>query len=396
MPVTQPTIIDHLDREWDELVRRGIADEALARWRRRRPTLDFVTVGDLVAALADRDRDPEYHNHILCALLELAPSDQLAARFVLHRFVPYLKRFVADHEPFDAEEWVALLVASAYEAICSHPAEAGPSHATANLTRETRRRALAALADRRRGDRELTEAPGVLAAEPSATHHDPFTSVDLRDFLTWAVRRRRASSGGRAGVGGLRWTSTLRHPTDPPSSSGARATPSSSSGFTAEASLDTPPRSSSPSTRPAASWTHSMRLTRSIRAVSVARLAGSCRPSVTIGISPRSWLSGVRARRGSPVGNASSSNATTPTSLHIGGRLAHEPGTRPSPAPSTTPSSRPQSSASRLRCRVSADGQSRWRVHSWSRGPSTFGARNRRHRSTRPCGLTSKPNLIPS
>ena len=35
-----------------------------------------------------------------------------------------------------------------------------------------------------------TEDPGVLDAETSATHHDPFTSVDLRDFLTWAVRRR--------------------------------------------------------------------------------------------------------------------------------------------------------------------------------------------------------------
>lgn len=189
MPATQPTIIDHLDREWDELVRRGIADEAFARWRRRKPALDFVTVGDLVAALADRDRDREYHNDILSALLELAPGDQVAARLVLHRFVPYLKRLVADHDPFDAEEWVALLVASAYEAICSYPA-AGPSHATANLTREIRRRAFAALADRRRGDRELTEDPGVLEAETSATHHDPFTSVDLRDFLTWAVRRR--------------------------------------------------------------------------------------------------------------------------------------------------------------------------------------------------------------
>lgn len=190
MPVTQPTIIDHLDREWDELVRRGIADEALARWRRCKPALDFETVGELVAALADRDRDPESHNDILAALLELAPGDQLAARLVLHRFAPYLKRFVADHDPFDAEEWVAVLVASAYEAICSYPAEAGPSHATANLTREIRRRAFAALADRRRGDGELTEDPVVLEAETSATHHDPFTSVDLRDFLTWAVRRR--------------------------------------------------------------------------------------------------------------------------------------------------------------------------------------------------------------
>ena len=190
MPVTQPTIIDHLDREWDELVRRGIADEALARWRRRKPALDFATVGDLVAALADRDRDPESHNDILAALLELAPGDQLAARLVLHRFAPYLKRFVADHDPFDAEEWVALLVASAYEAICSYRAEDGPSHATANLTREIRRSALAALAGRRRADRELTEDPGVLAAEPSASHHDPFMSVDLRDFLAWAVRRR--------------------------------------------------------------------------------------------------------------------------------------------------------------------------------------------------------------
>ena len=190
MPATPPTIIDRLDREWDEFVHRGIADHALARWRRRNPALDFATVGDLVGALADRGLDPHSRNEVLGALLELAPCDQVAARLVLHRFLPYVKTLVADHDPFDAEEWVGLLVAIAYESICSYRVEDGPRHATANLAREIRRRVLAALADRRRGDRELTEDPLVLQAEPGADHHDPFMSVDLCDFLEWAVRRR--------------------------------------------------------------------------------------------------------------------------------------------------------------------------------------------------------------
>lgn len=190
MSVTQPTIIDRLDREWEELVQRGVADQALARWRRRNPALDFATVDDLVGALADRGLDPTVRNRVLCALLDLAADDQLAARLVLHRFLPYLKTLVADHEPFDPEEWVGLVVAVAYEVICSYPVEDGPGHATANLSREIRRRVLAALADRRRGDRELTGDLGDLEAAPSADDQDPFATVDLHDFLAWAVRRR--------------------------------------------------------------------------------------------------------------------------------------------------------------------------------------------------------------
>lgn len=190
MPVTQPTIIDRLDREWDELVRRGIADHALARWRRHSPALDFATVDDLVGALADRGLDPVARNHVLSALRDLAPCDQLAARLVLHRFLPYLKTLVADRDPFDAEEWVGLLVAIAYEVICSYRVEDGPAYTTAKLSREIRRRALAALSDRRRADRELAADARDLDAARDVDDDDPFGTVDLHEFLWWAVRRR--------------------------------------------------------------------------------------------------------------------------------------------------------------------------------------------------------------
>jgi hypothetical protein len=190
VPATQPTIIDRLESEWDELVRRGSADQALERWRRHSPALDFASAGDLVNALADRTLDPVTCNEILAALVELAPSDQLAARLLLHRFLPYLRALVTDHAPFDAEEWVGLLVATAYEVICSYAAEDWPSYFPANLAREIRRRALGTLADRRRCERELSARIEVIAAEAAAEGHDPFTAVDLEDFLAWAVRRR--------------------------------------------------------------------------------------------------------------------------------------------------------------------------------------------------------------
>lgn len=256
MPVTQPTIIDLLDREWDELVRRGIADEALARWRRLKPAVDFATVGDLVAALADRDRDPESHNDILGALLELAPGDQPAARLVLHRFAPYLKRFVADHDPFDAEEWVALLVASAYEAICSYRAEDGPSRDGEPDSRdpsERPRRAGRSAPCRSRADRGPRRPRGGTERQPPRpvhvggpprlprlggapsprrpTHRGPGRTdarrgsqrgrprcgrSRVRSHAAAASLASRAPSRGRAHVGGLRWTPAPRHPTDPP------------------------------------------------------------------------------------------------------------------------------------------------------------------------------------
>lgn len=190
MPVTQPTIIDRLDHEWDELVCRGVVDDALATWRSHSPALAFDTVDDLADALADRRLDTGSRNQVLHALLELAPCDQVAARLVLHRFLPYVKTLVPDHAPFDSEEWVGLLVATAYEAICSYPVVDGPAYATANLTREIRRRALAALTERRRADRELAADAGDLDSERDVDDDDPFGTVDLHEFLRWAVRHR--------------------------------------------------------------------------------------------------------------------------------------------------------------------------------------------------------------
>ena len=190
MPVSQPTIIDRLEREWDELVRRGIADQALSRWRRRSAALEFETAGALVDALADQTLEPVERNEILAALVELAPSDQLAARLVLHRFLPCLKTLVQDHDPVDAEEWVAILVAIAYEVICSYPVGDRPSHVPSNLAREIRRRALRTLADRRRCARELSDGIDAVQAVATTAGHDPYTAVDLKDFLAWAMRRR--------------------------------------------------------------------------------------------------------------------------------------------------------------------------------------------------------------
>ena len=189
MPVTQPTIIDRLDREWDDLVRRGIADDALATWRRHSPALDVDTIDDLADALADRRPDAASRNRVLHALMELAPRDQVAARLVLRRFLPCVTTLVPDHDPFDADEWVGLLVATAYEVICDYPVGDGPDDVTAKLSREIRHRALGALSDRRRGDRELLTDAGDLDAARDVDDDEPFGTADLHESLCWAERR---------------------------------------------------------------------------------------------------------------------------------------------------------------------------------------------------------------
>lgn len=189
MPVAQPTITDRLDREWDELVRRGIADDALATWRRHSPALDFDTIDDLADALADRRLDAASRNRVPHALLKLVQQDQIAVRLVLHRFLPYVKTLVPDHDPFDAEEWVGLLVATAYETICDYPVGDGPDDVTAELSREIRHRVLGALSDRRRGDRELLTGARDLDATRDVDDDDPFGTADLHESPCWTERR---------------------------------------------------------------------------------------------------------------------------------------------------------------------------------------------------------------
>lgn len=122
-----------LEAEWLWL-RRGPLRGPFAVWRRSAPELaPFADVEALLAFLhAER---PERTDAPLAALLALAASDGGAARVCLQAILPALKaqaRRLRRSAELHDELW-ALLLAHAWEAICSYP-RSRRSRVAANLT----------------------------------------------------------------------------------------------------------------------------------------------------------------------------------------------------------------------------------------------------------------------
>ena len=187
----QATLIDRLDEEWNGPQVRRRFDAALERWSRSEPVLRFASTAELEEHLADRTVPHFVHDRALAALLRTADRDPLAARLVLQRFLPSLKRTTGPHPPLEDSDWVGLLVATAYEEIRSYPLDRWPHDIAVRLARSIRRSGYKSL-DRIRRDRaELCDdplTPADLNEDPQ--HHGPggFHQVEIADLMRWAVR----------------------------------------------------------------------------------------------------------------------------------------------------------------------------------------------------------------
>jgi hypothetical protein len=171
------------------LRRRGVLDEALGRWTRREPSLDFASVDEIVEVLADRSAPGEAHDRVLRPLLRLAPDHPLAARLVLFRFLPCLKRMTDWGEPFDDEEWLTLLISCAYEVITTYPLVRRPDRIAGNISWEVRKRAFAALRARRLDTAELTRTGRLPVCDPDLESEELLARVEDADELSRAVDR---------------------------------------------------------------------------------------------------------------------------------------------------------------------------------------------------------------
>lgn len=184
-------LIDRLDEEWERPQVRRRMDAAIQRWSRSEPDLSFTSCRELEQHLSDRAVPYFVHDRVLAALIRMADRDPLAARLVLQRFLPSLKRTTGAHPPLEDYEWVGLLVAIAYEEIRSYPLDRWPHDIAVRLTRSIRRTAYKAL-DRLRRDRaELCDdplTPRDLSEDPR--HHTPggFHHIEVVDLMRWAVR----------------------------------------------------------------------------------------------------------------------------------------------------------------------------------------------------------------
>lgn len=149
-------VIDQLDREWRQLLDSGAADAAVERWSHVQPALSFDGARSLLDRLTDPDIPVDDHDPILLALLRLAGDDPLAGRLILQRFLPCVKQLVVLHGPVDVDEWVGLLVATAYEVICTYPLDRRPDRVAVYIAWKIRRRALAARTAYGQGREQLT------------------------------------------------------------------------------------------------------------------------------------------------------------------------------------------------------------------------------------------------
>ena len=182
--------IDLLEYDWQrELAGRALG-QRLRRWRTLEPALaPFATPAALLGFLR-RSSAGEREDAVLRALLRRARTDPLAARLVLQRLLPGLKRRAGQMMicAGEREELWSLLLAAVWERICTYPIERLPRHVAANLLLSSVRRTRELLAK----DRALTACA---AANPSGDElfagpgpEDGFSPFGLDGLLAAAVK----------------------------------------------------------------------------------------------------------------------------------------------------------------------------------------------------------------
>lgn len=115
----------------------------------------------------------------------LAPTDELAARLVLQRFVAPLKSIAGWSQPLRQADWAGIVVAAAFEVIVTYPVERRPHRVAANIVWGVRKRMYAALSEHRRWQGELSSDEPDDAPAPA----DVTDRVDDGDLLRWAASR---------------------------------------------------------------------------------------------------------------------------------------------------------------------------------------------------------------
>lgn len=189
METCPPTIFNHLDHEWEHLLLGRRLDRALAHWRDAEESLhEFRRVRELLDLLEDQGADPERQSAVLLALLRLAPTDELAARLVLQRFVPALRSIAGWKQPLRQTDWSAMIVSAAYEVIATYPVERRPRRVAGNIVWDVRKRMYATLREHRRCMTELAVGE---PQEDTRVTPDIAERHEAADLLRWVAGRCR-------------------------------------------------------------------------------------------------------------------------------------------------------------------------------------------------------------
>jgi hypothetical protein len=182
--------IDLLEYDWQRELAGSTLGERLRCWRTREAALTPFSSPTGLLSFLRRSSAGEREDAVLRALLRCARSDRVAARLVLQRLLPGLKRRAGRVLSCagEREELWSLLLAAAWERIRTYPVERVPRHVAANLLLSSVRDACELLTEDRtlRACAVPNPCGGVLFAGPEP--QDRWPAFGLDGLLADAVK----------------------------------------------------------------------------------------------------------------------------------------------------------------------------------------------------------------
>lgn len=148
-----PTLpVDILERDWQRELNGPQLQSRFAAWRATEPALSPFQSPLAVLRFLRRAGSSTRKDEVLCALLRRARWESVAGRVVLEAMLPGLKnlagRLLIDVR--DREELWSVLLACAWERICSYPVQRRPRRVAANVLLDSMRATLATFSSARR------------------------------------------------------------------------------------------------------------------------------------------------------------------------------------------------------------------------------------------------------
>lgn len=166
-----PTLpVDILERDWQRELNGPQLRRRFAAWREVEPALSPFQNPLAVLRFLRRAGSSARKDEVLCALLRRARCEPIAGRVVLEAMLPGLKklagRLLIDVRRRD-ELW-SVLLACAWERICTYPVQQRPRRVAANILLDSMRGTLVTFSSARRDPAALAcKLPGGLVAAPA-------------------------------------------------------------------------------------------------------------------------------------------------------------------------------------------------------------------------------------
>ena len=175
--------LDLLERDWERELASGAVAERLCSWQLNEPALRCFGSVDALTRYLRTSQSGERQDAVLGALVRQAHNDPVAARLVLQRLLPGLKRRAgrAILDAAEREELWSLLLAQTWERIRTYPIERRDRHVAAGLVLDSVRDTLALLA------RQRQHATGLISEPPEGVEDRRDQSGDVVWLLHGAV-----------------------------------------------------------------------------------------------------------------------------------------------------------------------------------------------------------------